>query len=165
MYRKSTSQNMSRPLYKCCDYCGRNDHKVAVRVERTRNRQGNLSHPVVGYCTSCYALNVERNTETAWPVPGTVVYDTRGPAAMKKHPTVKAAPKPVAGYAVFAVANGETFRVSGVMTETEAHEMWDRLDTAGHDTFRFFEVRQVVATGDDFRAEGRHDRAPFAEVG
>lgn len=189
MYRKTTRENQNRPLYKCCDYCGRNDHKVAVKLTAEvrlagKTRQGYLPHPVVGYCTSCYERHVERAAADGREFPvGPVVYDLRGAASLKRHPSKKAVapevvPAPPARveeqelHAVFAVdADRNTFRVSDPMGWGAAQDEWLRLDDlrrAGRlPQARFFEVRSVTLgpdrplVGPEVRSHDRYDRAPL----
>ena len=81
---------MNTPQYARCDYCGRNQHKVAIRLypdvlrvrqnteddrARRARRKPLRVWPVVGVCASC-ATGHEQADEH-WPAFGTVIYDQR----------------------------------------------------------------------------------------
>jgi len=53
----------NHPRFKTCDYCGRNPHKVAVRLP---------SGKVAGYCPSCV-----RQTPNLIGEGKTIIYDRR----------------------------------------------------------------------------------------
>jgi hypothetical protein len=168
------TRDLSKPRYARCDSCGRNQHKVAVRLddrvvydrqcsenERARRMRQKPAKvwPTVGYCPSCFNDYRERNLD--FPTNGRVVYDLRArkPEREKaldtsaQSATVSSAMKSTDQevtmssdlHAVFATdGDGNTYRVSDPLSWNAAQDEWTRLD--------------------DLRREGRLPQAKFFEV-
>jgi hypothetical protein len=77
------------PKYKACDRCGRNDHKVALRVDAKMAGRV-IGRKCIGRCPSCFAdAFVTKHWLGEGHVPfegATVVYDRRGDRAKKATP-------------------------------------------------------------------------------
>jgi len=104
------ARDLSKPQYNRCDYCGRNPHKVAVRLYDNVVREHQLSAdsraayyrrkplkvwPTVGYCPSCFADAVAH--DPAFPTKGTVVYDRRARKPEQPKTERVVVPDPVTG--------------------------------------------------------------------
>lgn len=98
----------NRPTYNRCDYCGRNPHKVAVRIPRPANRPA----VVHGVCPSCFdsIAVVERLGSAPGFIDGTeLLYDHR----------VRKSQRELAVYAVCAFIEGANAEASELAAREE----------------------------------------------
>lgn len=87
---------MNAPKYTRCDTCGRNAHKVALRVPIMEKIPGDRFHrtrpsgrtQVVGICPSCF----RGTTENAYRGLAVLVYDRRSTRERALHPVPSFAP-------------------------------------------------------------------------
>jgi len=82
------THSTTRPRYRCCDSCGRNDWKVAIRMDEPRRTATSGGTTLVyGLCPSCFASDVARGYLQVWAERGyRVVADLRGAAARNRTP-------------------------------------------------------------------------------
>jgi hypothetical protein len=73
------SRDRRAPRYATCDHCGRNQHKVALRLPRGRGTHYH-NWPVTGLCGPCFA-----GAGSSWEG-WSLVYDRRGARAKAAHP-------------------------------------------------------------------------------
>lgn len=85
----------NRPRYRCCDSCGRNDWKVAIRHPRPKNTvTSGAPVTVEGICPSCFADHINAPEGTygsrvvaSWIAQGSqVTIDLRGTRSRNQAP-------------------------------------------------------------------------------
>ncbi len=88
------NRNSSAPLYRACDYCGRNDWKVCLTYPAPVKVMSNRTHRHVGICPSCFSSKVERGAYETNTHGIVVTIDRRGERSKKQTPVPETLRRP-----------------------------------------------------------------------